>query len=424
MNLVAEPSRLSGEVRIPASKSHTIRALLIASMAGGESNIRNPLDSADTRSCMAACRAMGAQIDEGEVWRVRGVEGRPRPPSGLIDVGNSGTTLFLALGCAAMASEWIGFTGDEQIQRRSAAPLLKALRDLGAGTESHDDTGCTPIRVKGPLRGGRTSIRCPTSQYLSSLLLCCPMARSDSRIEVLELNERPYVNITLQWLNNLNVRYAHENMEHFEIPGRQVFEPFSESIRGDFSSATFFLCAAAVTGSDLMLLGLDMNDVQGDKAVVGYLRRMGVDIESRPGALRVRGARLHGVEIDLNATPDALPALAVAACFAEGETRLVNVPQARIKETDRIQVMCEQIRRLGGKAEELADGLVVQGTGLKGGRASGYGDHRVVMALAMAGLAAESTVTVDTAESAAVTFPNFVELMQHAGGAVRLEGQA
>jgi len=418
MKIAAERSSLSGQVLIPASKSHTIRALILASLAAGKSTIMNPLDSADTRSCVHTCRALGARIEEGKQWTVWGLDGPPKPPGETIDVANSGTTLFLALSAASLADDWIEFTGDDQTRRRSAGPLLASLQDLGVEVRSRD--GCAPIRVKGPLRGGRTAIECPTSQYLSSLLLSCPLAAGDTTIEVRQLNERPYVDMTLSWLNNLNVRYSHESMERFEIPGGQRYEGFRESIQGDFSSATFFLCAAAVTGSDLTLLGLDMNDAQGDKAVVHMLRHMGADIEVRPRAIRVRGGALRGDQFDLNATPDALPAMAVAGCFAAGETRLVNVPQARIKETDRISVMREAINCLGGKAEELPDGLVIQGTGLEGGQARGHGDHRVVMALAIAGLAARSPVTVDTAEAVAVTFPNFVDLMRRCGGRIRV----
>ena len=421
MELIAESSALRGEITVPASKSHSIRALLIASMAAGESEIANLLESADTEACLAACRALGATIEPaGDVWHVKGVDGSPRAPDEAIDVGNSGTTLFLALGLAALGDDWVHFTGDDQVRRRSARPLLASLADLGAQVTSRAGRGCAPVGVKGPLVGGRTSIACPTSQYLSSLLLCSPMAPNASSIDVTELNERPYVDMTLEWLNDLNIHYAHENMQRFEIPGGQSFQAFRETIRADFSSATFFLCAAAMTDSDLVLLGLDMNDVQGDKAVVYMLQDMGAQVEVRPRAVRVRGGPLKGRDFDLNATPDALPAMAVTGCFASGVTRLLNVPQARIKESDRIRVMCEAIRALGGKADELPDGLIVHGTGLKGGKAPGHGDHRVVMALAVAGLAADKPVAVDTAEAVSATFPDFVGLMQQAGGRVRV----
>jgi 3-phosphoshikimate 1-carboxyvinyltransferase len=150
------------------------------------------------------------------------------------------------------------------------------------------------------------------------------------------------------------------------------------------------------------------------------LREMGAEVEVRPGALRIRGGELDGCDLDLNATPDALPAMAITACFAEGTTRLLNVPQARMKETDRIAVMAEVINDLGGEAEELPDGLVVRGAGLKGGRTSGHGDHRVVMACGLAGLAATGPVEATTAEAVAVTFPDYAALMNAVGAKISL----
>ena len=422
MKIVAEKSTLSGSVQVPASKSHTLRALALATLASGRSEIRQPLDSADTQAGVSACRALGAVIElADDVWTVEGVAGRVRTAEDVIDVRNSGTTLFIALGMAALADGWNVFTGDAQTRRRSAAPLLKSLRDLGAIAESTRGNGCAPILLRGPLRGGETSIACPTSQYLTSLLLSLPLARADSRIVVTQLNEAPYVQMTLDWLNLLDVQYTHENMRTFTIPGRQRYQLFAERIRADFSSATFFLCAAALTGSELTLQGLDMNDSQGDKAVVHMLEKMGAKVEIHPLAVRIRGGALQGVDLDLNATPDALPALAIAGCFAKGTTRLLNVPQARIKETDRIAVMHEVITALGGRAEELPDGLIIHGGGLRGGSVHGHADHRVVMACAVAGLAADRPVTVDTAEAVNITFPTFVDLMNACGARVRAD---
>ena len=418
MILVSEKSRLSGSVDIPGSKSHTIRALAIAALAEGTSEIVAPLDSADTQACVSACRALGAEIDTGDVWVVKGVGGRIGSADNVIDVANSGTTLYIALGMAALADGWNVFTGDEQVRRRSAQDLLTALNDLGAEAESTRANGCAPIIVRGPLVGGRTRIACPTSQYLSSLLISAPLAAEDVHITVAELNEAPYVQMTLDWLASQNIEFAQKGMDEFAIAGGQAYTAFSDRIKGDFSSATFFLCAAAVTGSELTLNGLDMMDSQGDKAVVAMLAEMGAKVEYVPNAVRIRCGALKGINIDLNATPDALPAMAVAGCFAEGTTRLLNVPQARIKETDRLAVMHEVITALGGRAEELPDGLIVHGTGLKGGKARGHGDHRVVMAAAVAGLASDTPVAVDTAEAVNITFPTFVELMNRCGGKV------
>jgi len=421
MRLISEKATLSGAAAMPASKSHTIRALAFATLAEGESEIIHPLDSADTRACVRTCQALGAQVRaDHDSWKVQGTGGRIGAAEDVIDVMNSGTTLYIALGMAALADATNVFTGDEQTRRRSAEPLLRALRDLGAYTESTRNNGCAPIIVRGPMRGGNTSIACHTSQYLTSLLISTPLAPRDTHIEVTLLNEEPYVHMTLEWLNRLGIEYSHERLRQFDIPGRQRYHAFSERMKGDFSSATFFLCAAAITGSTLILEGLDVNDAQGDKAVAGMLARMGAEVETVPAGLRIRGRSLRGTDLDLNSTPDALPALAVAGCFAEGVTRLLNVPQARMKETDRISVMREVIESLGGAAEELPDGLVIRGTGLRGGFARGHGDHRVVMACAVAGLAADRPVEVDTAEAVSVTFPNFVELMNSVGARMRL----
>lgn len=415
MILRSEKARLSGSVEVPASKSHTIRALTLATLARGKSEIANPLDSADTQACVETCRALGATVATGPVWTVEGTGGMPRVPENVVDVKNSGTTLYIALGMAALADGLTVFTGDDQTRRRTAQNLIDALNMLGARVESTRRNGCAPLVVRGPLTGGKASIACPTSQYLTSLLLVAPLAPKDSTISVTLLNEAPYVRMTLDWLDRLDIEYSQQAMREFAIPGRQHYRCFKERVKADFSSATFFFCAAAITGSDLLLQGLDMNDSQGDKAVVQMLQRMGAEVETRPFAVRIRGRALKGIDLDLNATPDALPAMAIAGCFAEGTTRFLNVPQARIKETDRIRVMREVITALGGRAEELPDGLVVHGGGLRGGTAPGYADHRVVMAGALAGLAADNPVEVDTAEAVSVTFPTFVELMNRCG---------
>ena len=423
MILKSEKSGLSGEVRIPSSKSHTIRALAFATLAANRSTIRNPLNSADTRSCVSVCRALGAEIEMGEEWTVEGVAGKPRPAGQIIDVGNSGTTLFIALGMAVLTEGTNEFTGDAQTQRRSATPLLEALNALGARTESARGDGCVPITVRGPLRGGKATIECPTSQYLTSLLISAPLAQGDSEIDVPLLNEEPYVCMTLDWLDRLDIQYSQQGLRRFQVQGGQSYDPFTRQVPGDFSSATFFLCAAAITGSTLTLNGLDMNDSQGDKAVVDMLKQMGAQVTSSPLAVRIVGGALKGIDVDLNKTPDALPAIAIAGCFAEGTTRLLNVPQARIKETDRIAVMRETVNALGGRAEELPDGLIVHGTGLRGGRVSGHGDHRVVMACGLAGLASEGPVEVDTAEAMSITFPDYVDLMNHCGAKMQISGE-
>ena len=424
MDLICERSKLRGEVTIPGSKSHTIRAVAIAALANGESVIREPLESKDAEACVAAYRAFGAEMAlTPEAWRIQGVGGDLRTPENVIDVGNSGTTLRMAMGSAALLPAGMAvLTGDAQIRRRPGGPLAQALTGLGAHVRSTRDIGCAPFVIEGRLRGGKTSIEAVTSQYLSSLLMAAPVADGDTEIDVPVLNEAPYVLMTLEWLERQGITVEREGLRSFCVPGGQRYEPFDYRIPGDFSSATFFLAAGALDGNDILSRGLDMNDVQGDKAVLDYLRAMGAEVLDEEHGIRVRAKALKGTELDLNATPDALPMMAVLGCFAEGTTRLVNVPQARMKETDRIAVMCEELTKLGARVEELADGLVVHQGTLHGGDVDGHDDHRVVMALAVCATQTGEPVRIRGYEAADITYPRFVEDLTRLGGAVRIAG--
>jgi 3-phosphoshikimate 1-carboxyvinyltransferase len=416
MQLISRKSRLKGTVSIPASKSHTIRAVAIASLAHGQSLIRNPLSSADAASAVSTYRALGATIDisDPNLWKVTGTGGEIQVPAGPVDVGNSGTTLNIALGSASLTGrgQTITFIGDQQTQSRPVGPLLNSLSDLGAKSVSVNDNGKAPAKVTGQLLGGKTSIACSTSQYLSSLLLCTPLAQKDTEIDVTLLNEPGYVQMTLDWLDSQGIKYRKQQMKKFSVKGGQSYKPFDRPVPADFSSATFFLCAAALVGEQVTLLGLDFKDSQPDKAVVDYLKGMGAKITVKADSVTVYASQLKGIEIDMNKTPDALPAMSVTAAFAEGETRLVNVPQARGKETDRIACMAEELRKLSVDVEELPDGLVIQGGRPKPALVHGWGDHRIVMAMALAGLVLDGPLTVDTAEAMSVTFPDYVKLMR------------
>ena len=483
MTAVIWPHNFSGTIRIPASKSHTIRRLIIATLADGVSDLEHPLDSLDTRSCVSVCRALGAEITEyrgndpsspnpedekGEKllrWTVKGAGAAYRNNSsgGEIkhcDVGNSGTTLFLILAAAALGNEPVEFDGDEQIRRRSAGPLLEALSGLGISVKSAAN-GCAPITVCGPWKGGRVSLSCQTSQYLSALLLAAPLAPDGvvTEIDLPLLNEKPYIRMTLSYLDAQGIPYeAAPDFSWFRIPGGSKWKPLSEPIPSDFSSAAFPAAAAAISGGPVTLLGLDPNDTQGDKAFFSFIEKMGCRVkwEQVPieqvslgqfitTGLRAIGQKsleltfaewqltvsrngsLKGGKFDLNDTPDLLPAMAALACYAKSDTALTNVAHARLKETDRIIVMAEELGKLGIKTTELPDGLIIHGNGenkpeisrpkyAAGGtgktkKTDGRSDHRIVMALACAALGCTLPVEIAGAESVAVTYPGFLDLL-------------
>lgn len=419
MDLTTRQSNLSGTVDIPGSKSHTIRAVAIASLAEGESHIRGPLDSEDAHAAVNTYTALGAKIDQREDgWHVTGTGGKLTAPAEAIDVGNSGTTINIAMGsCALIPDGKVTLTGDEQIQVRPAKPLAQSLNDLGATVIDLNGTGCPPYSIEGTLRGGSTTIECKTSQYLSSLLMACPLAEQDTHITVPLLHEAPYVGITLDWLARQGIKIdAADDYSEFHIPGGQSYQPVDRHIPADFSSATFFLCAGALPGNSITSNGLDYSDTQGDKAVVEYLNALGADVTIQDATIHVSHRELKGCEIDMNATPDALPMLAVLACFAQGETRLVNVPQARLKETDRIAVMAQELATLGANITEREDGLIIRQSQLHTGTVSGHGDHRVIMSLAIAGTQIPDGVHIEGADAMAVTYPTFASDLASIGG--------
>jgi 3-phosphoshikimate 1-carboxyvinyltransferase len=207
-------------------------------------------------------------------------------------------------------------------------------------------------------------------------------------------------------------------MNWFHIQGDQYYQPFETAITGDFSSATFPLCAAAVTGSSILIKGLDFNDEQGDREVFNILQSMGVKMVNHDKGITVNGEQLQGMELDLNDIPDALPALAVVGCFARGRTILRNVKQARLKECDRIAAAVTELKKMGADIRELADGIEVCESRLSGTMLHGYHDHRMVMALAIAGLASAGETIIDSAEAIGVTYPTFIDDIKSLGGRI------
>jgi 3-phosphoshikimate 1-carboxyvinyltransferase len=370
--------------------------------------------SEDAKSAILGAKEMGASVKLGKKWVIKGTGGTPGKDCKNINVGNSGTSLRILTGLCALGDHQVTFDGDKSIRKRPMMPLLSALENLGVSV-IHSTEGKCPFTIKGPLVGGKTNVNGVSSQFLTALLIACPLAPENTEITVENLNERPYVEITLDWLRQMNIKFEQKGLEWFRIYGKQQYNAFERVIPADFSTAAFPLLAAAITNSELLIKGLDFEDHQGDKVVFTYLRNMGMDIKNTQEGVLVKGSRLHGIDIDMNATPDALPAMAVAGCFAVGTTRLLNVPQARLKECDRIAAMACELSKMGAQIEELEDGLVIHHSPLKGTEVHGYDDHRLVMALSIAGMAADGHTIVDTAESASVTFPTFVEDMKMIG---------
>jgi 3-phosphoshikimate 1-carboxyvinyltransferase len=420
MKLIVEKTeKLEGEIIIPSSKSHTIRAVIIASLAEGTSKILNPLSSADTMAIVNACKALGAKIntDNKIGWVIEGTNHTLKKPAEALNMANSGTSLRLISGIiAALCDFEVQLEGDDSLSTRPIQPLLKSLNELGAEALSVNNDGYCPINIKGKMQGGSTETLGITSQYISSLLLACPLLENDTKITVVNPHEIPYIKMTLKWLDQQDIKYeVSDDFTKFKITGNQRYKSFEKTIPADWSSAAFPLVAAAITNSNILIKGLDMEDTQGDKAIIDYLKKMQADISIEEQGIRIKGKPLQGCELDINSTPDALPALSVLGCFAEGTTTLINVAQARIKETDRIKVMAEELSKMGADIKEREEGLIIHQSTLKGNKVRGHNDHRIVMALSLAALIAEGKTEITKAESIDVTYPTYVKSMKSLG---------
>lgn len=422
MKLKVRKSQLNGEIAVPGSKSHTIRAVAIATAAHGTSVLRAPLVSGDTLSCLNAAQALGAGIEKADnLWTISGTGAILTAPACPIDMGNSGTSLRVLTGLAAMADFPVTFDGDESLRSRPMTQLLDALAELGVTVEASD--GKCPLTVTGPAKGGKTTVNGASSQFLTALLMALPLAEDDSIIKVVDLNEKPYVEITLGWLSRQGIELEYnDDMSRFHIRGGQKYSAFDSVIPADFSTAAFPLVGAALTGGKVLIKNLDFSDRQGDKACFDYLERMGATIVRSDNDTCVTAIDLlQGAEFDLNATPDALPVMSVAGACVNGTTSLIDCPQARIKETDRIKCMTCELRKLGAELEELDDGMIIHGgKKLTGTEVEGYDDHRIVMALAIAGMVAEGETVINGAEAAAVTYPNFIEDFSRLGANIEV----
>jgi 3-phosphoshikimate 1-carboxyvinyltransferase len=401
-------------------------------MAGGTSVIRNPLESGDCLCALKAAGAFGAEITRGPgVWTVRGTDGGLKLPEDVLDCGNSGTTTNFVMSMAALCGGCTVITGDSQIRRRPVIELVRALNCLGAEAfPTRPGSDAPPVVIRGVMKGGEARVSGFNSQVISSLLLSAPLAAGDTVILAADPLEKPYLQMTLDWLHNYGVTlksYAGD-FTRFEVKGGQGYRARESTVSADWSAAAFPLVAAVCAPSEVVLSGLDFGDSQCDKAVVDILIAMGADIQKDEsgGRLLVRGGKplRGGSVISLKDIPDSLPALAVAACRAQGDTTFTGLAHVRVKETDRVAVMEGELRNIGAEVRTTAETMTVTGGApLRGGSVESHGDHRIAMALTAAGLCAEGPVRVHNPECASVSFPGFFERMNSLGAGLRSYNQ-
>jgi 3-phosphoshikimate 1-carboxyvinyltransferase len=432
MDAVITPSKVSGAANAPPSKSYTHRAIILASLAEGTSELDNVLLSEDSLYTLEACKALGVKArQEGSRIVVEGSAGELSVRKERISVGNSGSTMRMMSSIAALAKGRVVFDGTPRMRERPIGDLLDALKQLGVEAKSVNGNGCPPIEINGGgLSGGEVKVSgAISSQYITSLLLASPYARSDTTIIVTdELKSKPYVGITIDLMRRFGVEVENRGYREFSVPCGQRYQATRYAVEGDYSSASYFFAAAATTKSTVSIAGLEEDSVQGDKHLLDLLRQMGCGVRWSNGVVSVEGApELKPITVDMGDYPDIVQTLIAAAAYAKGVTRVDNVEHLKHKETDRINAPANELRKMGVAVEVGKDYIEVQGKAPskpRGADIDSHGDHRMVMSFTAAALGAEGKSIIRGAENVSKSFPDFFREMRGLGAEIELADEA
>ena len=398
------------------SKSYTHRAMVLGALTHGSFVLHRPLMSEDTKATLDALHMMGSSVG-GSSSAVRIHCDELAPAAATIDARNSGTTMRLMTGIASLLPSKTTLTGDESLVKRPMAPLVDALKRLGAEVSYLGRQGMPPLKVAGPIKGPVTEIAGGvSSQFISSILIACTQKEDDTVVRIGgEMVSRPYVDITLDVLRAFGGD-AQESKDGFSVKGGQRLHRDEYTVPGDYSSAAFALAAGAVTSGDVTVKNLDMSSPQGDKAIVEHLKGFGADVRTTSDSVRASAGRLEGLEIDVKDTPDLFPVLAVLGAVAEGTTVLKGGTNLRYKESDRIATTTAFLRAMGASVRPTEDGCEISGgVTLHGADVETHGDHRILMAAALAGLVSTSGTRIADDSSYTVSYPGFLRDMHQLG---------
>jgi 3-phosphoshikimate 1-carboxyvinyltransferase len=417
--------QLEGSLILPPSKSHTLRAILFASLADGTSTIESFLESPDTNAMINAVQLLGAKVEVKEsTLKITGFNGKPTISDNVIDCGNSGLVLRLIGSIASLIPEYTILTGDKSIRHsRPAKPLLGALSDLGCFAVSSRGDDHAPIIIKGPITKEYTSLDGKDSQPVSGLLIAGAFAPHPIKIQVRDPGEKPWIDLTLSWFKHLNIPYEMQDYTHYQLKGRSKIESFHYKVPGDLSTLAFPVAAALLTKSKITVHNVDLSDIQGDKILFSFLKEMGalflIDQNSKTLTIE-KSPTLEGMKIDLNNCIDALPILAVLACSAKSPTKIFNAAIARKKESDRISSITTELRKMGAIIEEKEDELTIFPSLLSGAHLDTYKDHRIALSLSVASFSAKGPSVIKDIECIEKTYSGFYEDFYNLGAGIKI----
>ena len=408
-------AKVSGEVNVPGSKSLSNRALLLAALAEGETELTNLLDSEDIEHMLNALTKLGINYRLSEdktqcVVQGNGGAFNVAEPFELF-LGNAGTAMRPL--CAALAASNVDtvLTGEPRMEERPIGDLVDALREADADVTYLKNEGYPPLQIKGKtLNGGEMSVDgSVSSQFLTALLMAAPLFSGDVTIRIKgELVSKPYIDITLDTMAKFGVTVENDNYQTFTVSGdAKYIAPGKFMVEGDASSASYFLAAGAIKGGTVRVTGIGQNSIQGDIRFADVLEAMGATVVWNDEYVEITGAPLKGVNMDMNHIPDAAMTIATTALFAEGPTTMTNIYNWRVKETDRLAAMATELQKLGAKVEEGHDYIKVWPTdSLKHAEIDTYNDHRIAMCFSLVALS-DTPVTINDPGCTRKTFPDY-----------------
>lgn len=411
-------STVKGEVTLPGSKSLSNRILLLAALAKGETTITNLLDSDDVSHMLTALTALGVSYTlsaDKKTCQLTGLGGVFQVSEALeLFLGNAGTAVRPLTAALALSEGSFTITGEPRMYERPIGDLIDALRQLGADATYLKDEGFPPLTLHGkPLSGGEVSIKGNiSSQYLTALLMIAPLLASDTLITVDgELVSKPYIDITLDTMAKFGVAVTNNNYQSFAIKGQQQYlSPGEIMVEGDASSASYFLAAAAIGGGPVKVHGTGSASIQGDAKFADVLAQMGAKVTYSDMWIEVEaGGELKGVDVDLNHIPDAAMTIATTALFAQGPTRIRNIYNWRVKETDRLAAMATELRKVGATVEEGEDYIYIEPPqAIQSAAIDTYNDHRMAMCFSLASFG-DADIIINDPKCTSKTFPTYFE---------------
>ena len=418
MKQIKTIDNLDASVSIPGSKSITHRYLIMAALAKGRSWLGNGLWCDDTRYTATALERLGAQIRHSpKAIEVIGTGGVLNCPSEPIYLENAGTSMRLLTAVACLGRGSCVLVGNERLHTRPMQELLEALQPLGGVVESLQEKGYPPVRIHGSgLKGGSTMVNASrSSQFVSAILLVAPYATKPVEIAVQGLVSKPYVDVTLDGMSKFGVNacWLDKNNLRVKAPGRYLAGSYH--VEGDCSSASYFWAAAAISRGKVLTRNILHETRQGDLAFLDILCQMGCRAEWHDHGVTLYGGKLRSVEVDMKDMPDMVPTLAVTAAFAQGTTVISNVGHLRIKESDRLRAIAEELEKMNVQVEEEEDRLTIRGGTPRGALIACHNDHRIAMSFAVAGLVAEG-VCIDDELCVNKSFPQFWETLEQLYG--------